>query len=240
MNQHKQNQQKQDHQELDQVERKMDYSFKDKSLLSLALTHKSFAVETKKKAQHNEKLEFLGDAVLDFILSEVLYRIFPNDDEGVLSKKRASLVNEEALAQVACSMGLNKYLRLGKGEMQAGGEKNPRLQASVLEALTGALFLDGGYEVVKKFLLTHFQEELRNLNLEVHFAKDYKTRLQEVIQKTNKTPPQYILVSETGPSHEKEFYVKVILGEKTLGHGKGKSKKEAEQVAAEKALKELQ
>ena len=175
------NQHERDQKEQDQLEHKMDYSFNDKSLLSLAFTHKSFAVETKKKTQHNEKLEFLGDAVLDFILSEVLYRMFPNDDEGVLSKKRASLVNEESLALLACSMGLDKFLKLGKGEMQAGGEKNPRLQASVLEALTGAIFLDGGYEAVKKFLLTYFQEELRNLNLEVHYAKDYKTRLQEVI-----------------------------------------------------------
>lgn len=222
------------------LEDNINYIFKDKELLRHALTHKSYAAESNDKKFNNEKLEFLGDAVLDFILSEILYLAFPEDDEGILSKKRASLVNEEVLAQIARNINLDKYLLLGKGEALTGGEKKPRLQASAFEALSGAIFLDSGYSGVKKFLLENFQSEINNLNLDIHFVKDYKTRLQEIIQKKFKKPPQYLLISEAGPAHEKEFYVQVVIGEKILGVGKGKTKKEAEQMAAEKAIKEVE
>lgn len=226
--------------DLPAIEKKIGYQFKDKELLKLALTHKSFAAENKFKAKNNEKLEFLGDAILDFVLSEILYLAFPEDDEGILSKKRASLVNEEVLAVLARKIDLDKFLKMGKGEILTGGDKKPRLQASVFEALSGAIFLDGGFEAVKKFLTDNFSEEVKNLNLEVHFVKDYKTRLQEIIQKKFKTPPNYVLISEKGPAHEKEFFVQVVLADKILGIGKGKTKKEAEQMAAEKAIKELE
>lgn len=226
--------------ELKPLEDKIKYEFKDKDLLSLALTHKSYAAEIKNKKHNNEKLEFLGDAVLDFVLSEILYLAFPNDDEGILSKKRASLVNEEVLAQLSKQLELDKFLKMGKGEILTGGDKKPRLLACVFEALSGAMFLDGGYPAVKRFLIESFQTEINNLNLEVHYAKDFKTRLQEIIQKKFKTPPKYQMISEMGPAHEKEFAVQVLIGEKVLGIGKGKTKKEAEQMAAEKAIKELE
>lgn len=228
------------------LETKIGYRFKKQELLTLALIHKSFASEVKdaKKnknyTKHNEKLEFLGDAVLDLALSEILFAEFPEDDEGVLSKKRASLVNEEVLAKIARQLELERYLMLGKGELQTGGEKKPRLQASVFEAICGAMFLDAGYGEVKKMISVHFKEEIASLDEKIHFAKDYKTRLQEVIQKKYKVPPIYHLISETGPAHEKEFFSQVVVGDKVLGIGKGKTKKEAEQMAAEKALKETE
>lgn len=226
--------------DLKPLEEKIRYEFKDKNLLSLALTHKSYSAESKTKKDNNEKLEFLGDAVLDFILSEILYIAFPDDDEGILSKKRASLVNEEVLAVLAKKLDLDKFLKMGKGEVLTGGDKKPRLLASAFEAVSGAIFLDAGYPAVKIFLIENFKPEINNLNLEVHYAKDFKTRLQEMMQKKYKVPPQYLLISETGPAHDKAFAVQVVLGEKILGIGQGKTKKEAEQMAAEKAIKEME
>lgn len=226
--------------DLKPLEEKIKYEFKDKDLLALAVTHKSFSAEHRAKKENNEKLEFLGDAVLDFILSEILYLAFPDDDEGILSKKRASLVNEEVLAILAKKLELDKFLKMGKGEVLTGGDKKPRLLASAFEALSGAIFLDGGYTAVKRYLIENFQPEISNLNLEVHYAKDFKTRLQEIIQKKFKMPPQYQLISESGPAHDKAFAVQVVMGDKILGIGQGKTKKEAEQMAAEKAIKEVE
>ncbi len=211
----------------------MGYTFKNPDLLELALTHKSFHNENVATITgNNERLEFLGDAVLDLVVSEILMKRFPTLSEGDLSKMRASLVNESVLAESAKELGLDRELRLGKGEVLTGGAQKPRLLASGMEALIGACYLDGGYDSVFYWLEIHLENKINNLDLNLHFATDYKTRLQEWAQQKEKTTPYYEVLSETGPDHEKIFLVEVRLGNRVLGTGRGKNKKSAEQEAA--------
>lgn len=215
--------------------------FNDKAKLRQALTHKSFANEQKPGlADHNEKLEFLGDAVLDLVIGEYLFENFPQDTEGNLSKKRASVVNEEVLSRLALGLQLDQSLLLGKGEIQTGGARKPRLLASAFEAVVGALFLDRDFGAVRDFVRECFREEIRELSAQVDFEKDYKTRLQEVIQKVLKEAPEYVLLAEEGPAHERLFRVAVQTRKGSLAEGVGKTKKAAEQQAAAEALKALQ
>ncbi len=174
------------------------YQFKDKAKLEQALTHKSFVHDNLKKGfKHNETLEFLGDAVLDLALSSILMRRFPDFDEGILSKRRASLVNEAVLAEIALELKLSDFLLLGRGEQLSQGNKKPRLLASAYEALLGAIFLDGGYSVVEELVEKHFEFHiLSQKNLDA-YESDYKTRLQEVVQADLKAGPQYQVISET-------------------------------------------
>jgi ribonuclease-3 len=215
------------------VEKILGYQFQDPSLLIKALTHKSYHFEFKVKSiGHNEKLEFLGDAVLDLVLSEILIETFPEDGEGALSKKRASLVNETILSQVALTLRLNEFLKLGKGENQTGGATKPRLLGSAYEAVLGALHQDAGYEFTKNLIRQHFQPIILKIDPTVDYEKDYKTRLQEVVQKKFKATPVYEVVSEIGPPHNRDFIVALKIQDQVVSQGQGRSKKQAEQEAA--------
>jgi ribonuclease-3 len=216
---------------------KFNYRFRNDKLLHQALTHKSAHYESPEASPgHNEKLEFLGDAVLDLVLSAMLLEAFPADTEGNLSKKRASLVNETVLHQVALELAIPDVLRLGKGEAQSGGSLKPRLLASAFEALVGALFLDGGYEPAERLVRQSFARHLLNWNSEADFKDDYKTRLQEEVQKLFRSTPSYELEKEEGPAHDRVFHVKLVIRKKLISRGSGKSKRQAEQEAARLAL----
>lgn len=220
------------------LEQRLSYKFRNVKLAEKALTHKSFANELRGETEHNEKLEFLGDAVLDLVVGELLLEMYPQDSEGGLSKKRASVVNEEVLSEVAISMELQKHLHLGRGEVITGGSNKPRLLASCFEALVGAIYLDGGFEVIKGILKNEFRQRVEKQCGSVDFEKDYKTRLQEIVQKTMKDTPKYELISEEGLPHERQFVVRVLVKDEVWAQGRGRSKKTAEQEAARLALQE--
>lgn len=214
--------------------------FTNQDLFHQALTHKSYHNENYKMSKgHNERLEYLGDAVLDLVLSDYLYHSLPDLNEGELSKLRASLVNETALTEIALTLDLGSFLKLGKGEVHTGGENKPRLLSSCFEALIGALYIDQGFDKTKKFILEIFKAKLNDLDLSVHFKSDYKTRLQEALQELKKKVPVYEIEKEVGPDHEKTFYISLKLDGALLAEGVGKSKKQAEQDAAKKALQRL-
>lgn len=224
---------------MSELEKILAYEFKNAELLNCALRHKSYVHELRAKSDDNEKLEFLGDAVLDLVLGEYLMELFPNDSEGSLSKKRASLVNEEVLSKLAINLELPKFLKLGKGEIATGGAQKPRLLASAYEAIVGALFLDGGFEVARKLSRKDFVNLIEKLDPDQDFERDYKTRLQEVMQKEHKAAPSYELVSDEGPPHDRTFTVSVLVKDQKLAEGTGRSKKMAEQAAAKKALENV-
>ncbi len=221
------------------------YQFSRAALLELAFTHKSYANEmlggSSTVADDNERLEYLGDAVLDLALSELLMKKFPGDPEGALSKKRASLVNEDSLARIAQVHGFDQYLKLGKGEIKTGGLQKPRILASSLEAVMGAIFQDSGYIMVTNVIEILFREQLLKLETDtIDFSSDFKTRLQERAQSTlRKQTPTYRVEAESGPDHDKMFVVIVELEGEILARGQGKSKKVAEQDAAKLALETL-
>ncbi|MEN0057441.1 MAG: ribonuclease III [Bdellovibrio sp.] len=221
-----------------EVEQRIGYDFHDKELLLRALTHKSYANELKNGLADNEKLEFLGDAVLALVVGELLLEKFPEDHEGGLSKKRASIVNEQVLCELALTLGLNQYLRLGRGEILTGGMQKPRLIASAFEALVGALYLDGGFAATRAFLRQEMEKICQQVCVGEDFEKDYKTRLQEVVQKSSQEAPRYELLEEKGPPHNREFHVCVKVQGAVWGEGQGRSKKAAEQMAAQSALKQ--
>jgi ribonuclease III len=221
------------------------YSFSDIKLLETALSHKSFANEqnlgVRTTQADNERYEFLGDAVLDLVLSDILMRRFNADPEGALSKKRASLVNEETLSKIAYELGLEKEILLGKGEAKSGGLQKPRILASALEAVFGAIFTDGGYAPAVLAIEKLFATRLEDLNTsDVDYRLDYKTRLQERVQEVHRTTPIYKIEAETGPDHDKKFDVSVQVGGEIIATGSGKSKKSAEQDAACKALEQME
>ena len=219
-----------------QLEERLQYKFKNPQLLEKALTHKSYANELKTPSEHNEKLEFLGDAVIDLVVGEFLFEKFPADNEGGLSKKRASIVNENVLSELAIEMGLSRLLLLGKGEIQTGGATKPRLISSTFEALIGAMYLDGGFDVTKAYLRREFTCLCERVCGQEDFERDYNTRLQELVQKSCKETPRYEVLAEEGPPHDREFLVCVKVKEDIWAEGRGKSKKNAEQAAAHKAL----
>ncbi len=212
-----------------ELEKNIGYTFKDKSLLKAAMTHSSYANENKGNIPYNERLEFLGDAVLQLITSEKLFRESSHMAEGKMSKQRAALVCEEALAGYSAEIQLGQFLLLGKGEEASGGRNRPSILADAFEALIGAMFLDGGMEVAKKFVLRFV--DAAHLSLQ-----DYKTLLQEIIQKNPGERLSYVVSGEHGPDHDKSFEVQVHLNSNVIGKGTGKSKKQAEQAAAKEAL----
>ncbi|OQW51316.1 MAG: hypothetical protein A4S09_10295 [Proteobacteria bacterium SG_bin7] len=212
----------------------------DPGLLRQALTHKSFFVENRGECSgDNEKLEFLGDAVLDLVVSDLLLKRFPLESEGDLSQRRSGLVNETILACLGKKLDIGSLIRLGRGEMASGGASKPRIVASAFEAVVGAVFLSEGYARACEFvtpLIDEKIEESKSLDLN---PEDFKTRFQEWVQKKYKTTPVYEVISEVGQDHEKTFSVVVkVLGE-VKSEGVGKSKKSAEQAAAKKALSEV-
>ncbi len=222
-----------------ELEKKLEYSFKKKTLLKRALTHKSYANEHHLPPDHdNERLEFLGDAVLELGVSEFLMERFPHFDEGNLSKLRAAIVNEKQLAELARSLDLGTHLYLGKGEeLTSGREKNSILSDS-FEAVLGAVYLDRGYKRALA-LIRLLYGKLLDQTPEAHFYKDFKTELQERSQGLYRSIPHYRLVAEEGPDHEKTFEIEIFIREQSFGRGRGKSKKEAEQAAARMALEKI-
>jgi ribonuclease-3 len=216
------------------------YDFRNPELFLRAITHRSFHNENSSSSPgHNERLEYLGDAILDLILSEKLFLDHPSWSEGELSKVRSSLANEHTLAEVAKQMDLGAQLRFGRGETQTGGALKPRLLACGFEALVAAVYLDSDYPTVRDYILRLFGERITSLHSAEVEGFDFKTRLQETMQEKFKKTPIYELVGEEGPDHDKVFTVQVKLADRTLAEGQGKSKKQAEQDAASKALKEI-
>lgn len=209
--------------------------FKNKDLLDQALTHRSWINEHPGQRSSNERLEFLGDAVLEFIVSKELYETFPNREEGYLTVLRANLVNTQSLAEVAKRLNLGESLYLSKGEEEGGGRNNSSLLADTVEAIIGALFLEGGTNASYKFIK---QTLLDNLSQMTEASlKDPKSKLQELVQSQGFSTPKYKVIQESGPDHDKKFIVQVVINNKPFGSGKGRSKSEAEQKAAEVALR---
>lgn len=218
---------------------RLGYRFKNEAWLHQAMTHRSYAHEQKMPLeQSNERLEFLGDAVLGICIAEMLVRAFPQETEGGLSKRRAALVNQKALAKIAEDLEFGSHLRLGKGEEKTGGRTKKSILCDAFEAVIGAIYLDQGMDAAKSYIEKLF-EPLLPQSKHVETSRDYKTRLQEHFQSRFKKSPRYSVISETGPDHSKIFEVKIEFNGETLGEGKGTSKREAEQDAAEKAFKLL-
>lgn len=216
------------------LEKNMGYTFKNPSLLKESLSHSSYANEVKKGTQSNERLEFLGDAVLSIIVSEYLFKNYSHLPEGELTKLRASLVCEKNLAEYSRSLEVGKFLFLGKGEEMNGGRERSSILADAFEAILAALYLDSNMQTATEYVLNFVKNQLENTK-EVNF-KDYKTILQEIIQQNREEKIQYILKNEYGPDHDKYFVVEVHLNSNVIGKGEGRSKKEAEQQAAKEAL----
>ncbi len=215
------------------LQRTINYTFKDQMLLNTALTHSSYKNEQKNVANDNERLEFLGDAVLSIIVADYIFK-HKKVAEGELTKIRASLVCETALAQFAEKINLGSYLLLGKGEEHNGGRERPSIVSDAFEALIAAIYLDGGMDEASRFVLPFITDLVENATgADLH---DYKTQLQEIIQQNPEEKVVYHLISETGPDHDKEFVVHVLLNSNVIGKGAGKSKKGAEQAAAKEAL----
>lgn len=219
-----------DYQEL---EKKIGYTFQNRALLKQAVTHSSFANEQKiNRQKHYERLEFLGDAVLELVSSDFLFQTHPEMPEGQLTKLRASMVCEPALAYCAKDLTLDSYIQLGKGEEATGGRYRDSIVSDVMEAVIGAIYLDGGMEPARTYIHRFILSDLENKQLFL----DSKTNLQEYMQQNLKKEFHYRLVEESGPEHDKVFLVEVVMEDKVLGRGKGRTKKAAEQQAAYEAL----
>ncbi len=215
----------------EQLEQVLHYHFKNPALLRIAMTHTSFANESRVPTRHNERLEFLGDSVLSVVAADYLFH-HSTRPEGELTRMRASLVSEEALYRFACEIDLGSYLRLGRGEELGGGRTRPSVVSDAFEALIAALYLDGGLETARAFILP-FLTEGKTAD------PDYKTKLQELVQETPGAALQYTVVGESGPDHDKTFEVQVSLNGQAVASGRGRSKKAAEQQAARQALEKL-
>ncbi len=218
---------------LQEFQKKLGYNFKSVELLKEALTHKSY-----KSPVNNERLEFLGDAVLDLIVGEYLFKKFPKAHEGELSKLRASLVNEEGFAKLANRLGIGNYIYISQAEENNDGRTKPSLLSNAFEAVMGAIYLESGLEKVRKLVLELLEKVYPKIDMDSLF-KDYKTTLQELTQARFGVTPTYKLLHSSGPDHKKEFEVAVTLHDKTIATAKGRSKKAAQQEAAKKALEIL-
>ena len=219
---------------MDGLEQKLGYKFNNINLLKNALTHSSYANEVRNGFSSNERLEFLGDSVLSIVVSDYIYKHYPNMPEGELTKLRASLVCEKSLCAFSRELELGSYLMLGKGEDKGGGRERDSIIADAFEALLAAIYLDGGMEPARRHVMNFVLRELKHTDDEVF--KDYKTALQEIIQRNPEESVTYILIDESGPDHDKSFTVEVRLNSNVIGKGTGKNKKRAEQMAAKEAL----
>ena len=219
------------------LEEKLGYTFRDPALLENALTHSSCANESRGKLQSNERLEFLGDSILGMVVAEHLFRNHPELPEGDLTRTRAALVCEDSLVEVAEALGLGDYLKLGKGEEAGGGRNRPSIRADAVEAVLAAVYLDGGIgsarKIIQKYILS---KEISGRKT----VRDYKTALQELVQRESGQVLKYCLTGEDGPDHNKRFFVDVQLNGNAVGSGEGRSKKEAEQMAAKAAFEALE
>lgn len=204
-----------------------------------ALTHKSFCIGEYKNVKPNERLEFLGDAVLGAVTAEQLMTLFPQDHEGALSKKRASIINQDVLAQKAIEKKFEDQLIMGPGEKAQGSHLKPRILASTFEAIIGAIYLDSNFNQIQKWITKEFSQDIEKIKPDLEYEKDYKTRLQELTIKLKLGMPQYQVVSSIGPSHKPEFLVSMLINGNEKIRAQGKSKKNAEQNAAQLYLNEL-
>jgi len=200
-------------------------------LLDLAFSHRSYSNENSDHRDNNERLEFLGDSVLGLVVSAYLFHVLADRSEGDLAKIKSFVVSEDILSSLAKNLGVDRLLLIGKGEENSGGRTKKALLADALEAVFGAYYLDAGFPETQKFILELLVPEINNV-LEDKHKKDYKTLLQEFVQKTYKSYPKYVLIDKTGPDHDKTFFMEVQVNNQTLGTGSGKNKKEAEQEAA--------
>ena len=216
------------------LQKKLDYKFKNVKLLENALNHSSYANEVRGGITSNERLEFLGDSVLSVIVASYLFENFKTIPEGELTKLRASLVCEKSLCAFSREIGVGEFLHLGKGEEKGGGRERDSILADAFEAVLAAIYLDGGMKNAEKFVLRFILPELSHRDDEVF--KDYKTALQEIIQRNPEENVSYHLTGESGPDHDKVFEVEVHLNSNVIGKGRGKNKKQAEQMAAKEAL----
>ena len=222
--------------ELEKLEQDIGYFFNNRQLLEMALTHTSYAYE--KKIQSNEKLEFLGDSILEFVSSEYIYNNYSKLKEGEMTKVRASVVCEESLHEIARIHNFDRFIKLGKSEKNYSREVRPAIMADSVEALIAAMYLDGGLEIAKKFIIKNLKDSIEKSTHNIG-QKDYKTVLQEILQKDGNVEIEYIIVKEDGPDHDKTFYSEVVFNKKILAMGKGKSKKLAEMDAAKIALENM-
>jgi len=225
--------------DLTDLEECIGYAFTNKDLLIRALTHSSYANESNKEhGPNNERLEFLGDAVLETVISEYLYKNYPDMPEGELTGLRASVVCESVLVKKSVELSIGEYLFLGKGEERTGGRRRNSILADAFEAIAGAVFIDGGYARAKKFLIAHLSGEIV-VKRGVYKIDDHKSYLQELIQKNDAANVRYQIVNESGPDHEKVFTARAVYRDRVIGEGTGRTKKEAEQCAARIALSEF-
>ncbi len=215
---------------------KINYNTKNYELLQQALIHRSFINEDRDLEKHNERLEFLGDAVLELIVTKFLFENYPDRPEGDLTSFRAALVKTESLAESAAKFQLGEYIYMSKGEESTGGRKRPYILANTFEALLGFIYLDKGFDTATKFVHKHLTSKIHKI-VEHRLDIDNKSKLQEIAQEIFRFTPNYILEKEEGPDHEKKFTMKVMIDEKDFGSGVGSSKQEAEQAAAGSALK---
>lgn len=224
---------------IEELEKTIKYTFKDKNNIILALTHSSYANEYKnQKLTSNERLEFLGDTVLNMIISEEIYTKYNDLSEGEMTKFRSNVICEISLAKCAKNIDIGKYLLLGKGEENTGGRQRVSILSDAVEALIGALYLDAGLEKARSFVLNQMGEMIEKSIKGIIFM-DYKTQLQEILQKGNEKRVVYEIIDEKGPDHDKVFISQVMIDGKLAGKGRGKTKKEAEQMAAKETIKEL-
>jgi ribonuclease-3 len=229
--------------ELEPLERRIGYRFKDRGLLEHALTHRSRVHEDASGGVFdNESLEFLGDSVLGFVIADMLFREFPQHNEGQKSKLKASIVSAISLARLAEKIGVGEFLILGRGEEKTGGRRKHALIADCYEALIAAIYLDGGIDPVRAFIERQFAElieEAKRTGVQATFTEDYKSALQEWLQSHDRGLPTYRLAAELGPAHRRRFEVEVVVGGEPIAKAEGKSKKEAAQAAAKEALEKL-
>lgn len=220
---------------LSTLEKKIDLEFKNKDLLTLAFVHKSFINEHTEEKEYNERLEFLGDAVLELSVTQFLYQNYPDQPEGQLTSWRSALVKGKNLAKVSKNLELGQFLLLSRGEDLSGGREKEYILANTCEALIGAIFLDQGFETANKFILKHIVAMLDEI-IAKGLNVDAKSRVQELCQDKFNVTPTYELISEDGPDHDKKFVMGIYFGKRLAGEGEGPSKQEAEQAAARNAL----
>lgn len=224
--------------DLQDLEKIIDYSFKDRELLSVALTHSSYGNGQDLNFQHNERMEFLGDSILSMIISLHLYNSINDMAEGRLTRARANIVREQSLSKAATTIDLGYYIHMSKGEENTGGRKRPSILADTLEALIASIYLDGGFSKAKKFILKIMNDTIES-SIGNKIFNDYKSFFQEYVQKNSLGPIKYLLTSETGPDHLKKFSMALLLDKKVVGTGKGHSKKDAQQSAAKNAIEKM-
>lgn len=224
--------------DLEELQERFSYRFRNEALLEQALTHKSFAHESGDEA-HNESMEFLGDAVLGFLVTDFIYRDFPGRTEGRKSKIKAYLVSASTLSSIARDLDIPRFLRLGKGEEKTGGRKKKALSANALEAVVAAIYLDSGIQSTRDFLEPLYEPLIQQIMEGRAAVEDPKTALQEFLQARSMDPAKYLVTAESGPEHRKTFQVEVQIGHRKLGQASGMTKKKAELLAAQEALARL-